>query len=97
MHPLMVLGGVVIGDDRHHALRESYVHCVGQSLYFHNDAHRREDKIAVRGRKDIEADIGQVEQARQHRGRDADGTDLAYKALLQRGCVLEDHTERRFA
>ena len=95
-HPPVIPGGVVEGDDGQHALADADVDGVGQALHLHHDADARQHQVAVGGGQAVEADVGQVKQAGQHGGGDADGEKVSPVFLPGGGGVPEAQAQGGF-
>ena len=51
LHTLPVSGRIVISHDWQHTQTDTDVDCIGDPLYFHNDAHTSQNQIVMRGSK----------------------------------------------
>ena len=90
----MVAGRKIVGYDRKHSLTDAHIDRVGDPLDLHDDTHCRKDEITVRGGEDIDADICEIEQTGQQRGRNADRENVSPVVRIQLFRVPQSAAER---
>ena len=93
LHPLVISRGIVERHNRQHPLADSDIDRVGNAFHFHDDSHCRKHKITVPCRKDVDADIGKIIQARKDRRGNAD-REHGFPVFLLR-CHCLTHRERK--
>ena len=62
VHALVVFGGVVVGDDRHHGLTDAETDVQRQALRLEDNTHGSKRNVAVAGHELVDHDVVHVEQ-----------------------------------